>query len=303
MFADVLVMHCLIAMQFSRTVAPDTSKGPALIAFMQHHNWRKITILSSTESIWLETRQDLVKQLEAASIKVLKPAAFEPGDVKVAMLSEIRRSGFRIVFVLSYYDDAKTLASLGHRESMTTGWAWLVSEERTAVPAMAGWLWFRSFLGSDMHTFAKQVSNYSKSHFDITVHPDSVDLGYSAALYDSIMLYAHAVAKVMSEGGDLRDGEVVTAALRNTTIEGVGGTAVALDSNGDRIESYEVMNYIVGTGNLMRSMVVGLIDATLNKYRPYEQAVIWPGNMMEVPVDYFSGEHWPFCVCFVQLPG
>ena len=186
---------------------------------------------------------------------------------------------------------------------MTTGWAWLVSEERTAVPAMAGWLWFGPFLVSDMHTFAQQVSNYSKSHFDITVHPDSVDLGYSAALYDSILLYAHAVAKVMSEGGDLRDGEAVTAAVRNTTIEGVGGTAVVLNSNGDRVDSYEVMNYIVVTGNLMRSMAVGLIGATLNEYRPYEQAVVWPGNTKEVPVDYFSGQHWPFCVCFVQLPG
>ena len=52
------------------------------------------------------------------------------------------------------------------------------------------------------------------------------------------MLYAYSAARVLSKGDDLRDGEAVTAAVRNTTIEGVGGTAVALNSNGDRIDSY-----------------------------------------------------------------
>ena len=64
-------------------------KGPALIAFMQHQKWEKIAILSSTESLWFETRQGLGKQLEATSMKVLKPAAFEPGNMKEAMLSEV----------------------------------------------------------------------------------------------------------------------------------------------------------------------------------------------------------------------
>ena len=39
-----------------------------------------------------------------------------------------------------------------------------------------------------MQAFAKHVSDYSKSHFNVTVHPDSVDLAYSAALYDSVMI-------------------------------------------------------------------------------------------------------------------
>jgi hypothetical protein len=278
-------------MQFSRTVASDTSsKGPALLAFMQYYKWRKIAILSSTESLWFETRQGLVKQLEATSIKVLKPAAFEPGDVKDAMLSEIRRSGFRIVFVLSYDADAQTLASLGRRESMTTGWAWLVSAERTAVPAIAGWLWFRPFLASDMQAFAKQVSDYSMSHFNISVRPDSVDLTYSAALYDAIMLYAYSATKVLSEGGNLHDGFVVTEAVRSTTFTGVGGTVVALDSSGDRVESYEMMNYVLRAGDAMRSMAVGRFNSTLKEYKAYKRDMVWPGLTMEVPEDYFSGE-------------
>jgi ABC-type branched-subunit amino acid transport system substrate-binding protein len=231
-----------------------------------------------------------VKQLEVASIEVLKPAAFEPGAFRDAAMSEIGRSGFRIVLVLSYDADAQTVASLGRRESMTTGWAWLVLAEMLSVPAMAGWLSFRPFLGSGTKAFAKQVSDYSMSHFNISVRADSVDLAYSAALYDAIMLYAYSATKVLSEGGDLRDGEAVTAALRNTTIEGVGGSAVALDSNGDRIQSYEVMNYVLEVGDVMGSVAVGIFNSTLREYKVYERAVVWPGSTMEAPADYFSGE-------------
>ena len=207
------------------------------------------------------------------------------------MLSEIRRSGIRVILVLSVTADVHTVASLGGQESMTTGWAWLVIEEDIAVKGMAGWLWFTPFLSSDMRSFAKQVSDYSKSHFNITVSPDSVQLTYSTALYDAIMLYAHAATKVMSEGGDLQDGEAVTDAVRNTTIEGVGGTPVALDSNGDRIESYEVMNIVLEAGDVVSSVAVGLFDATLKEYKAYGEAVVFPGNTTKVPAD-FSGALW-----------
>ena len=85
----------MIGLQFSRTVAPDTSKGPALIAFMQHNNWRRIVIISSTESVFIQVRLGLGQQLEAAGVDVLKPAPFEPGNFQDATLGEIRRSGKR----------------------------------------------------------------------------------------------------------------------------------------------------------------------------------------------------------------
>ena len=161
---------------------------------------------------------------------------------------------------------------------------------------MAGWLFFRPFLSfNGMQTFAKQVSDYSKLHFNAIVSPDSVDLTYSAALHDAIMLYAHAATKLMSDRGDLQDGEALTAAVRSTSFTGVGGTVVALDSNGDRIESYEVMNYILKEGNVlegddvMSSVAVGMFNSTQEQYSAYERQVVWPGKTLEVPADYFSG--------------
>ena len=226
-------------------MAPDASKGLALIAFMEYIKWRKIAILSSTESIWFETRLGLRKQLVATGIEVLKPAAFERDSIKDA-IGQVRRSGFRFVLVLAYDDDITTVASHAWKESMMRGWAWLVTVELVGGKALAGWLWFRPFFASDMRAFAMKVSNYTESHFNTTVNYMDVDLTHSTALFDAVMLYAHAATKLMIEGGDLRDYNAVAGAVRNTSFSGVGGTVVALDSNSDRIELYELMNYVIG---------------------------------------------------------
>ena len=63
-----------------------------------------------------------------------------------------------------------------------------------------------------------------------------------------------------------------------------------LDSVGDRIEPYEVMNYVLEEGDAIRSVPIGIFNSTLQQYRTYQQPMIWPGNSTDVPNDYFSGE-------------
>ena len=260
---------------------------------MRHNKWTKLVILTSTDEVYFDSALGLAKQLGDSGNKVLKPPAFEQGGFNDAMLGEIRRSGIRIVAVLAYYADIQTVASLAYREGMGAGFAWMLPGSwGLPVPEVVGWLGVKPFLSSDMQTFAEQVSNYSKSHFNFTVRPDSIDLTYSVALYDAIMLYARAATKVMLEGGDLRDGLRVTEAVRSTTFVGVGGTAVALDSNGDRIDSYEVMNFVIEAGNVMRSVAVGMFNSTEGQYEAYERVVVWPGKTTEIPADYISGELW-----------
>ena len=93
---------------------------------------------------------------------------------------------------------------------------------------------------------------------------------------------------MLSAGGDLRDGEAVTAAMRNVSFTGVGGEVVALDSNGDRMQSYKVMNYVVEEGSVICSVAVGLYNTSLGQYKAYGRAVVWPGGE-DVPVDYIPG--------------
>ena len=182
--------------------------------------------------------------------------------------------------------DTRVVASSAASNSMYTGWAWLVLD---ACP-IAGWLYVQPLLPSDgMQAFAKQVSDYSKSRFNITITAESVDLTHSVALYEAIMLYAHAATKVLSEGGNLGDGQMVTKALRTTTFEGLGKSVVALDNKGDRIESYEVMNYVLEADGQIGSLPVGMYNSTKKQYRAYNWEVVWPGNTTTVPADYLSG--------------
>ena len=84
------------------------------------------------------------------------------------------------------------------------------------------------------------------------------------------------------------DGQAVTEAVRSTRFEGVGNSMVALNNHGDRIESYEVMNYVVVGGGI-ENMPAGLYNSTTQEYLAYERAVVWPGSTIEVPTDYSSG--------------
>ena len=126
----------------------------------------------------------------------------------------------------------------------------LVPGSLLAVPpslASEDWLYIRPLLPSEgMQVFSQQVSDYTKSGFNISLSADSVDLTNSVALHDAIMLYAYAATKVLSEEGDLSsNSRLVMQAVRSTSFEGVGGK-VALGEHGDRIVSYEVMNYVAG---------------------------------------------------------
>lgn len=185
---------------------------------------------------------------------------------------------------------------------MNGGWAWFIFEKRAADPHMQGWVFIDTVrLSEGTQAFAKQVSEYTKSRFNRTLSPDSVDMTYSMALFDSIMLFAHAATKIAATDtykiGDLRNGTAMTKAVRETSFmsyyNDAGGTSgghrtVALDANGDSIESYEVRNYVL-EDNVMSSVAVGMYN-TRRQYVTYEQVVVWPGNTTVVPADFVQGD-------------
>ena len=254
-------------------------------------------MLTSTEEVFFDTASELTRQLQTAGMGVLRPAAFEPGQFNDETLGEISRSGNRIVIFMAFENDTHTVASSA--QELTTsagGWAWILLEPALPRPTLEGWLYIQPTLAPEgMQAFAKQVSDHTQSSFNITVSTDSVDLVHSAALYNAILLYSHAATKVQSVRGDLHDGRAVAQAVPRTVFKGVGGSIVALTDQGDRIESYEVINYVVGANDGMDSVPVGLWDSTSTQkhYKSYEQIVVWPGRAAAVPVDYASTQ--PIC--------
>ena len=247
--------------------------------------------LTSTDGVWFLAGLGFVRHLNDAGIEVLKVAAFEPGMLKAETLQYIRRSGIRIIILMAFDSDVRTFAELaGHEEMTQVGWAVVMTRTEIQAPApsgMLGWLWTRPLVPSEgMHLFAEQVSDYSASSFNITISANDVDIAYSAALFDAIMLYARAATKVLSEGGRVHNGQAVSEAVRSTIFEGAGGL-VALDKNGDLVRSYEVLNYVVDGNGGMGSVSVGVYNTTALQYTA-KHAVVWPGNTSKTPIDYYS---------------
>ena len=94
-------------------------------------------MVTNTESVWLMSSFELVRQLRNSGIEVLTPAPFEPGRFDAVTLSEIKRSGIRITIAMSNDDDVQAVASIAQRQGMSeAGWAWVVSKERLSSLAM-----------------------------------------------------------------------------------------------------------------------------------------------------------------------
>ena len=142
-----------------------------------------------------------------------------------------------------------------------------------------------------MQAFAEQVSAHAASSFNITTSAESVDLQYSIALHDAVMLYAHAATTVLAETGNLNNAQAVSDAVRSTRFRGVGGSVVALDNKGDRIETFEVMSYVMVGAHGATGERIGVYNSTRREYNADKSAVLWPGNTLKVPVDVGGESH------------
>ena len=257
-------------------------------------------MLTSSEPVYFQSGIELQKQLRAARIDVQKEPSFEPGDFKNSTLEEIKLKSLRIVMVMACSDDLRQISGKASQIGMdTAGWAFITTLALVqASTDFCGWLVIQPHFDADkLHGFAENVSLYGRSGFNVNVPADSVDLPYATALFEAIMLYAHATTKVLAEGGDIFNGTVVTEAVRNTSIVGLGNRVVELDKQGDRVQSYIVTNYVLGQDDVMRSLAVGVYNQSHQEYTALDRLVIWPGNRTEIPADFAAkrtkrGEWW-----------
>ena len=160
-----------VCLQFSRTVAPETAKGPALVALMRHYKWAMVVILTSTDGVWRESARGLSERLQEAGMKVLRPKPFDPGTFTTQILKEFKSSGIRVVMVMAYDEDVEAVASSAATEQMTSaGWAWIFGALDVATVHVQGWLCMREVLPSAdaLRAFAGQVKDYTRLHFNST---------------------------------------------------------------------------------------------------------------------------------------
>jgi hypothetical protein len=196
---------------------------------------------------------------------------------------------------MAYDPQIFAAASSAARSGMTSGWAWILVEALGSLPGeVQGWLCITRLAlpdSSRISSFFDRVQDSTEANFEMNVSTTGENYDpYKITLFNSIMLYAHAVTKLLMKGGfDLSDGQTVTEAIRTTQFSSVGGTFVSVDQNGDIDEQYALVNYKLEAGKLV-SVPVGIYNSTLDTYLPHSTAIIWPGGTSTVPTDFVEGE-------------
>ena len=120
------------------------SKGPALVGLMRQYNWTKAAVLMTTEELWLVGGGGLQREMQNASIEVLK-LVFVAGEFNVESLSKVSHSGMRVIVFLAYEETGHRVAMSAHRQGMSSaGWAWVLPEEfntpELTISQMDGWM-------------------------------------------------------------------------------------------------------------------------------------------------------------------
>ena len=152
-------------------------------------------MLTDTYALSLESGAEIAERMSTAGMKIFYPIPYEQGRFNTEKLAEIRRSGYRIVILVddsNWYPHDNVVATEAQNAGLTRRWAWIQADAVQPADASAdrqGWLYLRAQQPSEgMQTFAELVSEYTKSSFNINVSVDHVDLDYSVALHDAIMV-------------------------------------------------------------------------------------------------------------------
>ena len=267
----------------------------------------QVMIQSSTDEIWFNAAIGIANELRTAKLEVLRLSPFLGGRFQVSTLDAIQRAGIRVVLVLAYGPDILLVATSARQRALSSGWAWMtqLGFSGNISKDIVGWIDVVPFFDLDqLQGFAEQVREYGALHFNQTISADLVDVPYAAALHDAIMLYAHAATKVLSQGGNLLDGQAVTRAVLNTSFTGIQNSVVQLDEHGNRMESYSVLNYQFGGDDQICSVTIGVYDRFLGRFQATATPVVWPGNIPDpIPIDYLAGRsRIELLVCCFILP-
>ena len=235
---------------FVRTVSEWSSYKYSAVALFKHFGWTHAFILTSTEVVYSETASAWAAAFNAAKI-VARLERFEANEeFDSAVLEMIKISGIRVVVALCYNDALLTIITLADdRGMMSAGWAWLAenavgvlisnvlpSDEIRMRRVITGFVFFSEFMisGQFEKELLEEARHLSSEYLKKPVATSDAVSPYTLAMYNAVILYAYAVNKTLSAGGDIRQGDEMVALMKNTSFLGPGGS-VSLNEKGDRV--------------------------------------------------------------------
>lgn len=135
--------------------------------------------------------------------------------------------------------------------------------------------------------FETNITRVAKERFHMVANEDGQNSQslvniFVTAFHEAVLLYVTALDEVLLEGGDPKNGTLLTERMWNRTIQGITGN-VSVDENGDRHVDYSVLDLDPRNGKFQ---VVANFYGARNEFVPESnRSVHWPGGRVSPPPD------------------
>lgn len=285
---------------FLRTVPSDIFQATAMIALAKRNGWSEISIITSTDTYGSGLSNAVALAAPANGISILSVVSVTQGRFDLsAEIETLKKVGTRALFILHaspsnviramYTANWSPVAVIGS-DSMAVSNVYTISSRDYPASFIEGWVCFTPTggYGSVFDEFVNRTYT-SRPRLNPTGVQAVVASGnfIIASIMDALLSFANAITTVNNEGGNPRNGTALLSALRRTSFDGLSGS-VSFDSSGDRIGSYDWINFVGG-----QTIPAGRLSSsggttTLTNLN----TIVWPGGSTDIPTSPIPREQY-----------
>lgn len=307
---------------FLRTIQPDNNEGLALAQFIKKNGWKSVGVVYTKDDYGIGLYSGFLSNIDGFGISVDnaedKRAIFldDTGSLKRetnatinTAVSELIRSQVRIVVYLGHWRSGAELLLRASRKQLTgelyiwLGAAWLSQEILSSLQRVYSPEDYQALLAAFEGCFAVRqlppVGNIGQTFTSSFLSTYGEFPGIFAILaYDSVLLYARAIAAMITRGEDYHRGKSLLDALKTTQFPGASGI---LHFSGNDRTAY---GYLILHFQAQQLAVVFSYDPiSTTIFNSTGTAVQWAGD--SPPADRFAAYSCPFPkhMVTISLPG
>lgn len=310
----------------TRTVPSDKLLIEGVIEFMESMDWEVVTVLVS-DSEFGQAGAALMRQ-EIASretrLHVANVYTFNDANLRSTM-TDIKNAEGRVIFLHCSVPQADDVLKLASDMDMTgSGWAWIGSEwaqdtlfeefeeegdELMALKQALGGLVairpaandgaIRHYISANLRSAEHNVTYGSQLSVCDHVADAAYVHDYASFAYDAVLVAATAIDAAIETHGEAAASNFSAILEELREREGTGepiasgaSGAIELDSSGDRVMNFDVVNWQFDAETTMEGQfkTVGHYDVrdeelTLFGVQNAELSIKWPGGSTQLPAD------------------
>ncbi|XP_064626574.1 atrial natriuretic peptide receptor 2-like isoform X2 [Lineus longissimus] len=285
-------------------------KSAAMVYEMvQTFRWTRVSVIweKHPDIVWILTNDAIQKVMSDNNVTVARTEVI--GDDQPVSLEEALKNCAavsRIIILAIRGDKVRKIALLAYDQGLINGnyiffsliyypqkraygdFNWKQNDGRDddalkAYAALFFILYYNRHTGEEYIAFEQDVKTKAKQYFNFSYDPGEQVPYQAANVYEAVYLFARSVNETLAEGGEIKNGTLISQRLWNRSFDSITG-ALTLNANGDREQAFTVKH--------LQSFKTGEIQ-TIGHYFSINArfqflpgiVVLWPGGRTTAPLD------------------